>query len=156
MACVQVENQTVVHTNLLSFLNQLRKGGGLSIVASIIPNLSPVTTTSKNLSKIHSVLKKYLEIFKIEAFTEVISCDSILNGIGHCLQSVGIGALRPNTILIGFPKESSESKEFVDIIRMSMSYEKVLLVLKAPIIEDLQVGYIDVYWIIRCMYLIDR
>lgn len=49
---------------------------------------------------------------KVKGFTEVSLCSNVSDNIGTFLQAVGMGGLRPNTVMLGWPynwKEASQN-----------------------------------------------
>ena len=105
----------------------------------------------------------------LKAFPSVQISSTVDGGIFSMIQSVGVGTLSPNTVLLGFYNEGFEfnfiklgssnssnrdkSHKYVSTLREIIQLEKVLIVLKGikqfPENNDKQIGTIDVYWIIH-------
>uniref|UniRef100_A0A0K0D1M4 AA_permease domain-containing protein n=1 Tax=Angiostrongylus cantonensis TaxID=6313 RepID=A0A0K0D1M4_ANGCA len=69
-------------------------------------------------------------------------------------QSIGIGGLRPNTVLLNWPKadDSSEIKLFTEKIIFGVTNDYCMLVVKGitdfPDSNNRLTGYIDIWWIV--------
>lgn len=163
---------------LLDVLSTLRKGGmfyqsnelsgGFTTVVSIlIGNVSDTILHSESLQKIKNALhnecvSRKLEVsvdilrrFNHQAFTNVLVSPSLKYGMISASQCVGVGMLKPNTILIGFLSDKSPSScdRYVDILRAIIALDKVVMIAKGlenfPDTRDQQTGTIDVYWVIH-------
>ena len=96
-------------------------------------------------------------LHKLSAFTEVVVSPDVASGLSTTMQCSGIGVLRPNTVVLGFPAAStvtsaSKAEIFVNAVRNIVAYDKALVLIKNPQLfptKEIQNRTIDVYWIIH-------
>lgn len=72
------------------------------------------------------------------------------------VQLAGVGSLRPNTIVAGWPSHATpeSAKSVVSLIQLSRAYNKACMFLKAkhdnfPSEDDKLTGTIDLWWILQ-------
>jgi len=103
-------------------------------------------------------LKQALESEDVKGFPEVVVGDSISGCICHLVQTCGLGGMKPNTVILGWPhswrkKQDDSTKVFVDAIRHAASGKMALLVPKGiqQYPDNLEVveGVIDIWWIVH-------
>jgi potassium/chloride transporter 4/5/6 len=158
------ENQLPRNPELLSFTSQLRKAGGLSVITSVVVGDLVEKAVSKEISEIYDTLVLLMREQKIEGFPQVLVSKDPVEGRLNALQTVGIGVLRPNTVLMSYPSNwSSYSRKdrdgYVQVLKSMIACEYVVLLLKsdnklfpfpsnsqAPMGEE---DKIDVYWIMH-------
>ena len=149
---------------LLSFLAQLRKGGGLSIVTSIIDGDLLDSATPARIKEHRDILSLLMKQHGIVGFSQAIVSTHPLESKLSAIQAVGVGVLRPNSVLVSYPtqwrKQSRiENNSFVHLIRSVIANDKVFMILKAdnkdhpyPSIRSMPLDSrktIDVYWIMH-------
>jgi hypothetical protein len=152
----------------LEFLSQIRKSGGLAIVSAVFHDETDNHCCSKKISELHGHLKSLMKKYKINGFDQVTIAKDVVEAQIMMVQTVGIGVLRPNTILLNYPKRHIDLKtiftnesplDFVRLIRAIIMLDKCLLILKAdnpekPFPSSLgqslsSENCIDVYWILH-------
>lgn len=107
-------------------------------------------------------LEKAAREHRLEAFVEVVASNSFEDGVLSLVQLSGISILRPNTVVICYPRaamqmplrESSDAiTTFVSNLKNVVSLEKAVILLKGidafPNRTSKQTGTIDVYWIMQ-------
>ena len=86
-----------------------------------------------------------------------------VQGFSHSMQISGLGPLAPNTILMSWPRHTSETNwrkfpekaaQFCSLIREATAMEKAVVLMKGkthfPAPDEIQdQGYIDIWWIIH-------
>lgn len=87
---------------MLDFLSQLRKGGGLTVVASIILG-DTMHNQGNSVKKFQQAIASSCDKRKLEAFTSAMISPSLKYGILSMVQCYGVGVLKPNTVVIGYP-----------------------------------------------------
>ncbi len=63
------------------------------------------------------ILRHYIEEQQIKAFPTVIVTPYLSDGVESLVQCHGLGALRPNTVLMGWPQDESRAQLFGSIMR---------------------------------------
>ena len=63
------------------------------------------------------LLHRFIQEQKLEAFPAVVVAPHLSDGIEAMVQSHGLGALRPNTILVGWPNDSRRAESFAAMLR---------------------------------------
>ncbi|ETN78295.1 amino acid permease [Necator americanus] len=125
-------SKELIDLRAMSMLNlgaQLKAGRGLAIACAFLKG-----STDNAKDKIHA--------------QEMSGCVSGL------YQSVGIGGLRPNTILLNWPKtdDSEEVQLFSEKLISGVANDNCLLVAKGitdfPDANDRLIGYIDIWWVV--------
>ncbi|GMT24173.1 hypothetical protein PFISCL1PPCAC_15470 [Pristionchus fissidentatus] len=154
------ETVDVRYINLLNLASQLKAGRGLTVVSSFIQGNALSTDDRKRAETIRSRMDFDMNQVRLRGFskTVVYGEDQILGSISTLIQSVGLGGLKPNTMLISWPTDNekgidSEYATFTEKMHAAVATEMCLLVAKGIIDFPSSVfkltGYIDVYWIIQ-------
>lgn len=142
------------HPKLLSFASQLKAGKGLTLVTSVIEG--DYTELQAEAAAARQTLKQYANEYKMQGFCEVVICSKVLDGLSVAIQSAGLGGMKPNTVLFGWP-DSWRKKEswrlLIKTIRIVQRKEMALLVARGinwfPSNIDKPRGSIDVWWIVH-------
>ena len=64
-------------------------------------------------------LRKFIEREDIQAFPTVLIAPSVTDGIASLLQCQGLGGLRPNTVLMGWPNDNRRAAMFGSLMRLT-------------------------------------
>ncbi|EFO27972.2 hypothetical protein LOAG_00512 [Loa loa] len=153
------------YKRLLHLASQLKASQGLCVVVAFLCG-NPFDENDRNsANEIRKRLKYYMKEAKLRGFakTLVYGESQICGSISTVIQSTGVGALCPNTLLLKWPKYSSdwpseppdsEYSTFVDKLHAGYVMKMCLLVAKEIshfpyITEPVKEGYVDAYWIIR-------
>ncbi|KAI9190156.1 hypothetical protein H9P43_001589 [Blastocladiella emersonii ATCC 22665] len=166
----QRDNECNRVAHLLSFLGQLRRAGGLTVVCRLLPHGADQSATSfahiaqsAVVDDERSRLRAQLSEQGVDAFPEVVVCPSISAGITMSIQAAGVGMLRPNTAVLQVPDVSemlstgrvstaayAALQDYVTAVRNVTLLERVLILIKGmqqfPMVEEMD-GTIDIYWI---------
>ncbi|KNE68213.1 hypothetical protein AMAG_12891 [Allomyces macrogynus ATCC 38327] len=142
--------------HILAFLAQLKKSGGLSVVCRLLIKPFEEAVKANQIERETSMMRAMVRKFDVNAFAEVLVCASLADGITACVQSAGIGVLRPNTVVMGFPERTTDSqkiRDFVQAVRNVILFGKAVLLLRGirdfPIDTPVNGGCIDVYWVVH-------
>uniref|UniRef100_A0A1A9W0D8 Amino acid permease/ SLC12A domain-containing protein n=1 Tax=Glossina brevipalpis TaxID=37001 RepID=A0A1A9W0D8_9MUSC len=88
---------------LVDFINDLKKGGLYVIGHVKVGDDDDVEENKRWLL--------YVDHMRVKAFTEITYASSIREGVQHLIRLSGIGAMKPNTIILGF-YDSEAPKDF--------------------------------------------
>ena len=99
------------------------------------------------------VLRKFIETEELEAFPAIVVSNSLSEGVESLVQCHGLGGLRPNTVLLGWPNEIERVPVFFENVQLISKLERSVLALRLPsannkekILQDAPQGTIDVWW----------
>ncbi|KAI3410084.1 hypothetical protein GPALN_006446 [Globodera pallida] len=150
------------YSNLLKFASQLKAGKGLTMMVSFLRG----NPSNKKDMEAAQEVKKQMETdmgeMGLRGFAKALwyEEDQVIGSLNTLIQSIGIGGLKPNTLLLSWPiKEAgedeasdSEYRTFTDKLLAGAISGMALLVAKGitefPSNVKLN-GYLDVYWIVR-------
>lgn len=142
------------HPKLLSFASQLKAGQGLTMVSSVLQG--EYTDLVSQLKTAKENLKKFADDYKIQGFCEVLAAPDIIPSLAQTIQGSGLGGLKPNAVLLGWPdswRKKQSWKTFIRTVRAVMAAEKAMIVTKGinwfPSNEDKWRGNIDIWWVVH-------
>lgn len=148
----------VKHPRLLSLATQLKAGKGLTIVGCAIEGR--YLDKNDEAQNVEQNIKALMTAEKTKGFCHVVVSTTMRDGVSHLLQTAGLGGMKHNTVLMGWPhrwKDSDNSvhwKNFVETVRETTAAQLALLV--ARNIDSFQTnnerfsgGNIDVWWIVH-------
>ncbi|XP_067257049.1 solute carrier family 12 member 6-like isoform X1 [Chanodichthys erythropterus] len=167
------EDAHVKSPRLLTFASQLKAGKGLTIVGTVIPG-NFLQTYGEALAA-EQTLKLLMEKERVKGFVQCIVAQKPREGISHMIQSSGLGGMRHNTVVMGWPHAWRQSedpqswKTFIseclrsthkrasalcDTVRVTTTAHLALLVPKNISLfpsnsEPCTEGFIDVWWIVH-------
>ncbi|XP_071784589.1 solute carrier family 12 member 4-like isoform X2 [Asterias amurensis] len=156
--CKLNEDLTPKYRRLLTFASQLKAGRGLSLVSSVIE--ADFLTKFGEAQAAEQELRKMMAEEKVKGFPTVLISKDISEGLHACVQMGGLGGLKHNTVVVGWPygwRQSTEDKSwkvFLDTVRAVSASHNALLVPKNvynfPSNKDkFEGGTIDVWWIVH-------
>uniref|UniRef100_A0A673W5B2 Solute carrier family 12 member 6 n=1 Tax=Salmo trutta TaxID=8032 RepID=A0A673W5B2_SALTR len=152
------EDAYVKSPRLLTFASQLKAGKGLTIVGTVITG-NYLHSYGEALAA-EQTLKHQMDKEKVKGFCQCIVANKAREGISHMIQSSGLGGMRHNTVVMGWPlawrqSEDPQSwKTFINTVRVTTAAHLALLVPKNISLfpgnsEPCAEGYIDVWWIVH-------
>uniref|UniRef100_A0AC35U6Q0 Solute carrier family 12 member 6 n=1 Tax=Rhabditophanes sp. KR3021 TaxID=114890 RepID=A0AC35U6Q0_9BILA len=150
------------YLNLLHLASQLKAGKGLTIVTSFIRGDPTSEEDREHANKVRGRMEFDMTSLHLRGFAKTLlyGDNQICGSLSTLIQSVGIGGLRPNTLLLSWPmrREETERTEdteyltFTDKIHIGAAMNMSLIVAKDitdfPTASKMS-GYIDVYWIVQ-------
>ncbi|WKY05731.1 hypothetical protein Q1695_006157 [Nippostrongylus brasiliensis] len=153
----------VRYLNLLNLASQLKAGKGLTVVTSFIRGSLNSPDDKKRAEQIKSRMDFDMNQVRLRGFAKTLVHEEsqIAGSMSTLIQSVGLGGLKPNTVLVSWPvheRGSSESTDseyntFTDKLHAACGMDMCLLVAKGIIDFPSSVfkltGFIDVYWIVQ-------
>ncbi|KAJ8366312.1 hypothetical protein AAFF_G00362780 [Aldrovandia affinis] len=152
------EDAHVKSPRLLTFASQLKAGKGLTIVGTVISG-NFLNSYGESLAA-EQTLKQLMEQERVKGFCQCIVAQKAREGISHMIQASGLGGMRHNTVLMGWPhtwRQSEDThtwKTFINTVRVTTAAHLALLVPKNISLfpgntEPCAEGYIDVWWIVH-------
>uniref|UniRef100_A0A1Y9IHS4 Uncharacterized protein n=1 Tax=Anopheles gambiae TaxID=7165 RepID=A0A1Y9IHS4_ANOGA len=148
---------TPKYRKLFSFVSQLKAGKGLAVVVSLIPG--DFTRRAGEAAAAKQALRKVMDDEKVKGFCDVLVASNIADGLSHAVQTIGLGGMKPNTVIIGWPYGWRQSEDdrtwhvFLQTVRHVSAARMALLVPKGinffPAIGDKIAGNIDIWWIVH-------
>ncbi|KAI1888664.1 hypothetical protein AGOR_G00187470 [Albula goreensis] len=152
------EDAHVKSPRLLTFASQLKAGKGLTIVGTVISG-NFLNSYGEALAA-EQTLKQLMEQERVKGFCQCIVAHKPREGISHMIQASGLGGMRHNTVLMGWPHTWRQSedphswKTFINTVRVTTAAHLALLVPKNISLfpgnsEPCTEGYIDVWWIVH-------
>ncbi|XP_029437620.1 solute carrier family 12 member 6 isoform X2 [Rhinatrema bivittatum] len=152
------EDLHVKHPCLLTFTSQLKAGKGLTIVGSVLVG-NFLENYGESLAAEQTV-KHLMEKEKLKGFCQIVVAQKLREGISHLIQSCGLGGMKHNTVLMGWPsgwRQSEDSRAwrtFISTVRVTTAARLALLVAKNIDLfprnaEPFAEGSIDVWWIVH-------
>ncbi|KAM5192403.1 solute carrier family 12 member 6 isoform 1-T1 [Mantella aurantiaca] len=148
----------VSQPHLLSFASQLKAGKGLTLVGSVL--IGDYLENYAEALAAEQALKQLMEQERVKGFCQVVVAQKKREGLSHLIQSCGLGGMRHNTVIMGWPsgwRQSDDSrawKTFITTVRVTTAARLALLVAKNVSLfpgsrETLAEGNIDVWWIVH-------
>ncbi|OAD56078.1 Solute carrier family 12 member 6 [Eufriesea mexicana] len=145
------------YRKLFAFASQLKAGKGLTICVSCIGG-DYIQNTGKTLAaKVN--LRKTIAEEKVKGFVDVLVAKDVVDGLSSLVQTTGLGGMKPNTVILGWPYSWKQSQEdrtwrvFLQTVRAVAAARMALLVPKGinffPDSTEKVVGNIDVWWIVH-------
>ncbi|XP_077356485.1 solute carrier family 12 member 6 isoform X2 [Festucalex cinctus] len=152
------EDAHVKSPRLLTFASQLKAGKGLTIVGTVVPG-NFLHSYGEALAA-EQTLKLLMDKERVKGFCQCIVAQKAREGISHMIQSSGLGGMKPNTVVMGWPHAWRQSedpqswKTFIHTVRITTAAHLALLVPKNISLfpsnsEPCADGYVDVWWIVH-------
>uniref|UniRef100_A0A224YRZ2 Kazachoc n=1 Tax=Rhipicephalus zambeziensis TaxID=60191 RepID=A0A224YRZ2_9ACAR len=145
------------YRKLITFASQLKAGKGLTLVCSVLEGEYSKMYSECQASK--QSLKKVLEEERVKGFADVVAGGNTIDAICHLIQTAGLGGLKHNTVILGWPygwRQSPDErswKVFIETVRNVSASKNALLVPKNisqfPDNTEKLHGTIDVWWIVH-------
>uniref|UniRef100_A0A3B3WL81 Solute carrier family 12 member 7b n=1 Tax=Poecilia mexicana TaxID=48701 RepID=A0A3B3WL81_9TELE len=148
----------VKHPRLLSLTTQLKAGKGLTIVGNVLQGT--YLSHEAEAKKAEQNIKSMMATERTKGFCHVVVSSNLRDGISHLIQSAGLGGMKHNTVLVGWPGTWKQSEDpqswrnFIEIVRETTAAHQAMLVAKNvdsfPTCQDrLGEGTIDVWWVVH-------
>ncbi|XP_017045012.1 solute carrier family 12 member 6 isoform X1 [Drosophila ficusphila] len=150
------DNLLPKYRKIFSFATQLKAGKGLTICVSVIKGDHTKITNKAVDAK--ATLRKYMTDEKVKGFCDVLVAQQIGEGLSSVIQTIGLGGMKPNTVIIGWPyswrQEGRNSwKTFIQTVRTVAACHMALMVPKGinfyPESNHKIGGNIDIWWIVH-------
>ncbi|XP_054278489.1 solute carrier family 12 member 4 isoform X2 [Macrosteles quadrilineatus] len=145
------------YRKLFTLTSQLKAGKGLTVCVSVIPG--EYTRCSGEALAAKQSLRKTMEEEKVKGFVDVLVSQDIAEGVSHLVQTTGLGGMKPNTVVLGWPygwrqcEEDRTWRTFLETVRVICTSRMALLVPKGinffPESTEKVAGNIDIWWIVH-------
>ncbi|ETV69141.1 hypothetical protein, variant [Aphanomyces astaci] len=142
-----------VSPQILHFASQLKEGHGLVEVVGLVHGNDDNTYDTCQAATL--VLRQHLASAHLSGFGHVYACKDALQSMGTVAEASGMGPLRSNTVVVGWPNtwESGDATPYVDMLHDMINCKKALVVLKNmetfPFNDVKKKGHIDVWWVLH-------
>ena len=161
--CKLDDNGNPTSPELITFAAMLKKGKGLLMALGLVKGDISVEQRSKG-EIFAEIMRMHMKENGLEGFPKVILYkDDMQEALQSAVQATGCGALRPNTIVMGWPRWASETpvdkkrcNDVIDFIKTMNSSDKAVIMLKngAAMLQymsrrALLTNTIDVWWIVH-------
>ncbi|MFB3067053.1 MAG: amino acid permease [Planctomycetota bacterium] len=135
--------------HLAVYGNWLTVGRGLLTLAQIIPGDSD--THLRRRAQEEESLRAFVRDAELEAFTAVLVAPKLSLGIEALVQCYGIGALRPNVLLLGWLTDPKKREDWGIALRTIKELGRSIVLMRAEPDDvddpwDLSYGSVDVWW----------
>ncbi|XP_065165264.1 solute carrier family 12 member 4 isoform X3 [Atheta coriaria] len=145
------------YRKLFAFASQLKAGKGLTVSASIIKG--DFTKSSSEAMAAKQNLRRTVDEERVKGFVDILVARNVTDGLSHLVQTSGLGGMKPNTVILGWPYGWRQSEDdrtwqvFLQTVRNVTAARMALLVPKGinffPDSSEKVVGNIDVWWIVH-------
>ncbi|XP_017780215.1 PREDICTED: solute carrier family 12 member 4 isoform X2 [Nicrophorus vespilloides] len=146
------------YRKLFAFASQLKAGKGLTVCASVING--DYTRACGEAMAAKQNLRRTVDEERVKGFVDILVARNVTDGLSHLIQTSGLGGMKPNTVILGWPYGWRQSKDnnrtwqvFLQTVRNVTSARMALLVPKGinffPDSSEKVVGNIDVWWIVH-------
>ncbi len=125
----------------------LTSGRGILNLGQVIQG--EVEERVERISNQEVILKKFIVDNKLEAFPNVVAAPTVIEGIEYLVQCSGLGALRPNILLLGWPDQVKKGEALIASLRTISFLRRNVILAKWEVEDDspqVPEGSIDVWW----------
>jgi len=113
--------------HLIELANDINHSSGFMTVASLI--FTDKLKSYENLNPEKSI-RSFLEKRKVNSLTKVIDAENFESGAKNLIKNYGIGAVTPNTIVLGDTTDPAQVSGHVEVIKEAYRREKNVLIIK--------------------------
>uniref|UniRef100_A0A6G1S8U8 Solute carrier family 12 member 5 n=1 Tax=Aceria tosichella TaxID=561515 RepID=A0A6G1S8U8_9ACAR len=92
----------LAHPKLLTFASQLKAGQGLTLVSSVIEG--DYKQSGQLAQEARQVLQDEIQRERVRGIADVVVSSSIQEGLCYQVQTAGLGGLKHNTVIVGWPE----------------------------------------------------
>jgi len=94
----------------------LTSGNGILTLAHIVTGATE--DNSEKRDRYEKLLRSFIDREELQAFPALSFNEELADGVESMLECHGIGSLRPNTVLMGWPRDESKAQAFGEILRL--------------------------------------
>ena len=111
--------------SLIHFVNSMKKSG-LYVIGHIKKGDLDQTETDPTSNQINDWLE-LIDHLNVKAFVELTMAETIRKGAQQLIRLSGIGGMKPNTVLMGFPESQNHKNDLSDPDSPYSDHESVAL-----------------------------
>ncbi len=134
--------------NLAVLGHWLTSGHGILNLGQVI--VGDVEDRIDRITNQERILETFIRDERLEAFPNIVASPTVLEGIEYLVQCSGLGALRPNTLLVGWPDDVQKSDSLIDSLRVISALRRNIIIANFEDTDDdpriAPDGTIDVWW----------
>lgn len=116
----------------------LTSGHGVLTLAQVI--CGDVEKHAERRESYERSLRKFIEKEELQAFSAVVVDTYLSDGIESLVQCHGLGGLKPNTVLIGWPKTETKSEAFGATLRLVARFNRSMICARLLLDEEVSDG----------------
>ena len=116
----------------------LTSGHGVLTLAQVV--CGDVEDHAERRDSYERALRKFIEKEELQAFSAVVVGTYLSDGIEALVQCHGIGGLKPNTVLIGWPKTETKSEAFCATLRLLARLQRSVICARLLLDEEVPDG----------------
>ncbi len=135
-------------SHLVAYGHWLTERSGILSLAHVIRG--DVEDRSERRSNQERLLNEFIQEEKLQAFPAVVIDKDLLAGVEALVQCHGLGVIRPNTVLVGWPTEEENFESFVTLMRRVAELERSLIAIRftEPSEDPWEApeGTLDIWW----------
>jgi len=130
---------------LVRFADWFEANRGLLFLAQVVSgDWEKMLTRQATLQK---AMEEFIHENRLSAVAKVVIAEDFAQGVAILLQVSGLGALQPNTVLIGWSDDAIKRRAFVETVRRVLSLRRNLVVFaEAELPDPALEPRIDVWW----------
>jgi hypothetical protein len=135
-------------THLAVYAHWLTTGHGILTLAQVIEG--DIESRIQRRVGQERILHKFIREQQLDAFPAVVIAPHLSDGIDALIQCQGLGALRPNTVLLGWPTDPQRGELFGATLRGIAVLERSIIAVRFAEEPsdpwDVPPGTLDVWW----------
>jgi len=145
---------------VIKLIGQLKGGKGFTLITSILAGSFEERAVDARKARV--ALKEFMRAEEIEGFAEVLVADTTDNGFDYVIQGAGLGVLKHNTVVIGWPESwrmqtaadgtrHTSRHTFMKALRVTAAATHAVLVPKGfgGDSHASENGTLDIWWIVH-------
>ncbi len=109
----------------------LASGRGILTLAQVV--CGDVEDHAERRDNYERALRKFIAKEELEAFPAVVISEYLSGGIESLVQCHGLGGLKPNTVLLGWPKTEAKSEAFGATLRLLTRLHRSVICARFPL-----------------------
>jgi len=133
--------------NLSMFGHWLTRRNGILNIGQVISGNAEERT--ERIANQESLLEKFIIEEELDAFPNIVAAPNLSDGIEYLIQCSGLGALRPNILLVGWPGDVEKAQPLVQSLRTVQNLGRNVVIARLEASEtpkEPPEGTIDVWW----------